>query len=106
MADDTVILRNYSGCDEVNDGGISYRVDKWGCVRVPEAAVAPLLRTGGFHRARPDDPSAIHSSLSDVEEVVWHLKPGRVRDTLMSLVSNTNQLNFLAERARPTVKII
>jgi hypothetical protein len=106
MADDTVILRNYSGCDEVNDGGVSYRVNKWGCVRVPEAAVAPLLRTGGFHRASPNDPSAIHSTLEDVEAAVWSLPLSVARSTLLALVTNTNQLNFLAERARPTVKII
>jgi len=101
-----VILRNYTGCDEVNDSGVSCRVNKWNCVRVPESAVAPLLKTGGFHRASPNDPGAINSTLGDVAEVCWHLEPGRIRSTLLALCENTNQLNFLAERARQTVKMI
>jgi hypothetical protein len=104
--DDTIILRNYSGCDEVNDGGRSYRVNRWGVVTVPASAVAPLMKTGGFHPASPDDVSAIHSTLEDVAEVVWSLPLGKVRDTLLSLTTNTNQMNFLAERARSTVRIV
>jgi hypothetical protein len=97
MGDDTVILRNYTGCDEVNDGGVSYRVNKWGCVRVPEAAVAPLLRTGGFHRACPDDPSAQHSTIDDVREAAWSLEPSKVRSTLMMILESPNSLNHLVQ---------
>jgi hypothetical protein len=68
--DDLVILRNYSGCDEINDGGKSYRVNRWGVVRVPAWAVPPLTTTGGFHVAREDDPSAQHSTIDDVLDVV------------------------------------
>lgn len=100
------ILRNYSGADEVNCRGVSYRVNKFGCVRVPEEDIAPLLKTGGFHRASPNDPSAINSTLADVAEAAWHMKPGKICSTLLMLCENTNSLNFLAERARPTVKII
>jgi hypothetical protein len=104
--DDTVRLRSYSGCDEVNDGGRSFRVNRWGIVTVPASAVPPLLQVGGFHVASPDDVSAIHSTLDDVAEVVWSLPLSVTRSTLLALVTNTNQLNFLAERARSTVRIV
>jgi hypothetical protein len=95
--DDTVILRNYSGCEEVNDGGVSYRVNKWNCVRVPESAVAPLLKTGGFHRATPDDPGAINSTIEDVTEAAWHLAPGKVRETLMGILASPNSMSHLVQ---------
>jgi hypothetical protein len=95
--DDLVIMRNYSGCDEVNDGGVSYRPNKWGVVRVPASAVPPLLRTGGFHVASPDDVSAVHSNLDDVLDVVWCLEPGRVRDTLMAILRSPNSMAHLTQ---------
>jgi hypothetical protein len=97
MSDDLVILRNYSGCDEVNDGGVSYLVIKWGCVLVPESAVSPLIRTGGFHRASPNDKSAINSSIEDVRETAWHLAPGKVRDTLLAILASPNSMNHLIQ---------
>ena len=54
---DLVILRDTSRADEVNNSGVSYKVNKFGCVRVPKLAVAPLLKSGGFHRAKPTDPA-------------------------------------------------
>jgi len=61
-----VILRGLFGQDECNARGKSYRVNAWGCVRVPEEDVAPLILTGGFHRAVENDPTAPNSSLEDV----------------------------------------
>jgi hypothetical protein len=95
--DDLVIMRNYSGCDEINHGGKSYRVNRWGCVRVPASAVPPLMKTAGFHIASPDDPSAIHSTLEDVAEAAWSLEPGKVRDTLMMIMNSPNSLNHLIQ---------
>jgi hypothetical protein len=95
--DDLVIMRNYSGCDEINHDGVSYRPNKWGVVRVPASAVPPLLRTGGFHVASPDDVSAVHSNLDDVLDVVWCLELGRVRDTLMMIMNSPNSLNHLIQ---------
>jgi hypothetical protein len=104
--DDAVILRNYSGCDEVNDSGKSYRVNRWGVVRVPASAVPSLTKTGGFHVARPDDPSAQHSTIDDVLDVVWSLAPGKIRTTLLMLVTNTNAMNYVIQSARPNIRIV
>jgi hypothetical protein len=95
--DDLVILRNYSGCDEINDAGVAYKVNKWGCVRVPASAVAPLMKTAGFHIASPDDPSAINSTLEDVAEVCWHLPSGKVRDTLLAITASQNSMSHLCQ---------
>jgi hypothetical protein len=92
-----VILRSTAGADEVNDSGKSYRVNRFGCVRVPESAVAPLLKTGGFHRAKPTDPGSIYAELSDVAEVCWHMKPSKVRDTLLAITSSLNSMNHLTQ---------
>jgi hypothetical protein len=97
MSEDMIRLRNYSGCDEINDAGVAYKVNKWGCVRVPASAVPPLMLTGGFHRASPNDVSAINSTLEDVAEVVWHLKPGKVRDTLMMILRSPNSMSLLTQ---------
>ena len=98
MSDDTVVtLRNYSGCDEINDGGVAYKVNKWGCVRVPASAVPPLMKTAGFHIASPDDPSAIHSTLADVAEVAWSLPPSKERSTLLAILESQNSLSHLTQ---------
>jgi hypothetical protein len=97
MTEEMIRLRNYSGCDEVNDGGKSYRVNRWGCVRVPEAAVAPLLRTGGFHVASPDDPSAQHSTIDDVREAAWSLPASKERATLLAILESPNSLSHLVQ---------
>jgi hypothetical protein len=102
---DLVRLRGLRGQDEVNARGVSFKVSRWGTVCVPAEDVQPLLRTGGFHVASEDDDSADHSTLADAAEVCWHLPIGKVRDTLLALLSNTNALNFLADRARPSVTI-
>ncbi len=87
MTDDPVRLRNTAGADEVNARGVSYRVNKWGCVTVPAEDVAPLLRVGGFHRASPNDPSAIHSSIEECYEAAWHLPLGPTRDAVLSFLN-------------------
>jgi hypothetical protein len=96
MSEKLVRLRNYSGCDEVNDAGVSYKV-LWGIVTVPESAVAPLMLVGGFHRASPDDASAIHSTLDDVREAAWSLEPGKVRDTLLAILASPNSMGHLCQ---------
>jgi hypothetical protein len=103
---DLIRLRGRFGQSEVNARGVVYIVNRWGCITVPSEDVPPLLKVGGFHIAGESDEGADHSTLSDVAEVVWHLPLGRVRDTLLALVMNTNALGFLAEKARPTIKII
>ena len=95
--DDTVILRNYSGADEVNARGVSYRVNRWGVVTVPKADVGPLMQVGGFHRASPNDPRAIHSTLDDVREAAWSLGPGKIRDTLMMILASPNSMAHLTQ---------
>jgi hypothetical protein len=97
MTEEMIRLRNYSGCDEVNDGGVSYRPNKWGVVHVPASAVPPLLKTGGFHIASPDDVSAIHSTTDDVLDVVWSLEPGKVRDTLLAILQSPNSMAHLVQ---------
>jgi hypothetical protein len=97
MTEEMIRLRNYSGATEVNHNGASYTVSPYGTVVVPESAVLGLTKTGGFHRASPNDVSAINSSLEDVAEVVWHLKPGKVRDTLMAILRSPNSLSHLTQ---------
>jgi hypothetical protein len=94
---DLVRLRNYTGADEVNCRGKSYRVNRWGVVAVPAEDVAPLMKVGGFHRASPNDPSAIHSTLEDVAEAAWSLEPGKARDTLMMILASPNSMNHLIQ---------
>jgi hypothetical protein len=106
MSEELVRLRGLRNQEEVNARCVSYKVNRWGCVSVPAEDVAPLLKTGGFHVASEDDASADHSSLSDVAEVCWHLPLGKVRDTLLALLTNTNARNLLVERARPNISII
>jgi hypothetical protein len=100
-----VRLRGYFGQTEVNTQGTLRPVSRWNTVCVPEEDVASLLRVGGFHIADENDPSASNSTLSDVMEVCWHLPAGRVRSTLRSLCENTNAMNYLADAARPNIKI-
>jgi hypothetical protein len=106
MTDDLIRLRGRFGQSEVNARGVVYIVNRWGCIKVPSEDVPPLLKVGGFHIASESDEGADHSTLSDVAEVVWHLETGKIRDTLLALVENTNALNFLTDRARPAIKII
>jgi hypothetical protein len=103
---DLIKLRGRFGQSEVNARGVVYIVNRWGCITVPAEDVPPLLRTGGFHLAQEDDEGAAHATLSDVAEVCWHLESGKVRDTLLALVTNTNQMNYLIQSARPTISII
>jgi hypothetical protein len=97
MSGDLVRLRGLFGQDEVNARGKSYRVNAWGCVRVPEEDVAPLLKTGGFHRASENDPSALNSTLEDVASVAWHLQKGKVRSTLLAILASPNSANHLVQ---------
>ena len=90
----------------MNARGVSYKVNRWGCVTVPAADVEPLMKVGGFSRAIENDPTAPNSDLSDVLDVVWHLEPGRVRSTLLMLITNTNALNYLIQSARPNIRIV
>jgi hypothetical protein len=94
--DDTVILRNYSGADEVNARGISYKV-RWGVVTVPAEDVEPLLHVGGFHVARPDDPGAQHSTIDDVREAAWSLPPSKARSTLLAILESPTSLAHLTQ---------
>jgi hypothetical protein len=103
---DLIRLRGRFGQSEVNARGAQYFVNAWGCISVPAEDIGPLMKTGGFHIASEDDEGAEHSTLENVAEVCWHLPLGRVRDTLLALVANTNSLNFLVDRARPSVTII
>jgi hypothetical protein len=96
MTDNLVRLRNYTGADEVNCRGVSYRV-LWGVVAVPAEDVAPLLKVGGFHVARPDDPSAVHSTLDDVREAAWSLPPSKARSTLMMILESPNSMSHLIQ---------
>jgi hypothetical protein len=97
MSDELVILRSTGGADEVNARGKSFRVNRFGCVRVPEEDTAPLLLLRGFHRAKPTDPSSIYAELSDVAEVCWHLKPGKLRDTLLAITRSPNSASHLVQ---------
>jgi hypothetical protein len=100
VTDDDIVmtrLRNYSGTTEVNHNGASYTVSPYGTVVVPESAVLSLTKTGGFHIASPDDPSAINSTIEDVAEVVWHLKPGKARSTLLAILASPNSLAHLCQ---------
>jgi hypothetical protein len=105
MGDDTVRLRTHNGADEVNCRGVSYKV-RWGVVNVPAEDVGPLLHVAGFYQASADDESAEHSSLSDVEAAVWSLPPGKVRSTLLMLITNTNAMNYVIQSARPNIRIV
>jgi hypothetical protein len=95
--DDLVRLRGLFGQEEVNARGKSYRVNAWGCVRVPKEDVAPLLKTGGFHRAIENDPTAPNSTLSDVAEVAWHLPKGKARATLLAILNSPNSMSHLTQ---------
>ena len=92
-----VRLRGTAGADEVNARGVSYRVSKWGTVCVPAEDIVPLMKTGGFHRASPTDPSALNSTIEDVAEAAWHLPKGKVRDTLMAILRSPNSMAHLTQ---------
>ena len=97
-------LRARQGTDEANCRGVSYRVNPWGCIDVPVEDAEPLMRVGGFHEASEND-LAPYATLSDVASVAWHLPAGKARSTLLMLCENTNALNLIVERARPTIAI-
>ena len=97
MTEEMIRLRNYSGADEVNDGGKSFRVNRWGVVTVPASAVPPLMKTAGFHIASPDDPSAQHSTIDDVREAAWSLPPSKERSTLLAILESPNSLAHLTQ---------
>ena len=65
-----------------------------------------LMKVGGFHIANESTEGVATSTLADVEDVCWHLPLGKVRSTLLALVTNTNAMNYLVQSARPSVKII
>ena len=102
---DIIRLRGRFGQTEVNARNVVYLLNSWGCVSVPAEDIGPLMKTGGFHIAGEDDEGAEHSTLADVALVAWHLPKGRVRDTLLALVANTNAMNYLIQTARPNVAI-
>jgi hypothetical protein len=95
--DDLVRLRNTTGADECNARGKSYKVSKWGTFLVPAADLEPLLKVGGFHRASPNDPSAINSTIEDCYEAAWHLPPSKARATLLAILESPNSLNHLVQ---------
>jgi hypothetical protein len=105
MSEEMIRLRGVHGQDEVNARGISYKV-RWGVVRVPAEDAAPLLHVGGFHVAHEADESAEHSTLADVEAAVWSLPLGKIRSTLLMLVTNTNAMNYVIQSARPSIRIV
>ena len=51
-----VILRSTAGADEVNDSGKSYRVNRFGCVRVPEFRRRPAAKNGRLPPRETDRP--------------------------------------------------
>jgi hypothetical protein len=97
MSEQLVRLRNTAGADECNARGKSYKVSKWGTFLVPEADLEPLLRIGGFHRAKSTDPSAINSTIEDVAEAAWHLPLGVVRNTLLAILRSPNSMSHLTQ---------
>jgi hypothetical protein len=103
---DMVRLRGLRGQDECNCRGVSYKVNRWGCVEVPIEDVGPLLKVGGFSIADEATEGVATASLEDVYDAAWHLPLGKVRDTMLNLLSNANARNLLVERARPSVTII
>jgi hypothetical protein len=106
MSEDYLVrLRGVHGQDEVNARGVSYKV-KWGVVRVPEEDVGSLMKVGGFHRANENDPSAQHSTLDEVIDAIWSLPLGKIRSTLLMLVTNTNAMNYIIQSARPNIRIV
>lgn len=86
MSEEMIRLRGVHGQDEVNCRGVSYKV-RWGVVTVPAEDVGPLIQVGGFHIARPDDPSAQHSTIDDVREAAWHLPLGPTRDAIINFLN-------------------
>jgi hypothetical protein len=103
---DLIKLRGLFGQTEVNCRGVLYAVNKWGCVTVPTEDAPSLMKVGGFHIADEATEGVATSTLEDVSEVVWHLPLGRVRDTLLALLTNTNAMNYLVQSARPSISII
>jgi hypothetical protein len=91
MTGDLIRLRGHVGQAEVNARGISYEV-RWGIVTVPSEDVEPLLHIGGFYRAHEDDPSALHSTLADVEAAVWSLPLGPARTALLATLNSAGAL--------------
>jgi hypothetical protein len=94
---DMIRLRASRGTDECNHNGVSYKVNKWGCVTVPADAVPPLLKVGGFSIASEDDDSADHSTIEDVAEVAWHLPSSTVRSTLLAILRSPNSMSHLTQ---------
>jgi hypothetical protein len=90
----------------VNHCGAAYRVNPWGIVSVPAEAVPMLLATGGFHVAAETDVSAKHSTFDDLLDVAWSLPNGKVRATLVSILTNTNQRNSLISMAGPKTALL
>jgi hypothetical protein len=103
---DMVRLRGHFGQSEINARGTVYIVNRWGCATVPTEDAGPLLKVGGFHIESESDEGVATSSLEDVSEVVWHLPLGKIRSTLLALVTNTNAMNYLVQSARPSISII
>jgi hypothetical protein len=103
---DLIKLRGLFGQTEVNCRGVLYAVNKWNCVNVPTEDAPSLMKVGGFHIANEATEGVATSTLADVEDVCWHLPLGKVRSTLLALVTNTNALNYLVQSARPNVTII
>jgi hypothetical protein len=106
VTDDLVRLISHQGADEVNHAGTSYRVTPWNTVLVHPDAVAPLQKTGGFTIAAEADELIRHSTLSEVHEAVWALPKGRVRSTLLALLTNTNLMNYVVQSAGPKTRIV
>jgi hypothetical protein len=102
---DLIKLRGLFGQTEVNCRGVLYAVNKWGCVNVPTQDAPLLMKVGGLSIADEATEGVATSTLADVEDVCWHLPLGKVRSTLLALLTNTNARNLLVERARPSVTI-
>jgi hypothetical protein len=50
-----------------------------------------------FSSRKPNDPSAIHSTLADVEDVAWCLPAGKVRSTLLAILRSPNSMAHLVQ---------
>jgi hypothetical protein len=94
---DLVRLIATFGSDECNHAGASYRVTPWNTVLVPPDAVPALTKTGGFFVAGRSESLLRHSTLAECYEAAWALPKGKVRSTLLAILSSPNSMNLLVQ---------
>jgi hypothetical protein len=94
---DLVRLISTHGADEVNHAGVSFRVTPWNTILVHPDAVPSLLKVGGFYKAGASESLIRHSTISECYEAAWALPRGKVRSTLLAILSSPNSMNLLIQ---------